>query len=170
MNFTELAESRYSVRKFQDKPVKKEDLEKILHAGHVAPTGCNNQPQRIYVFESDQALEKLRECTRCHFDAKTVILVCYKKDECWYRPYGKEPSGWVDATIVADHMVLQAWDIGVGSCFVMHFRPEFIKNRFGLPDDEVPVILLPMGYPAEDSKPADIHSKFRPESELVKYL
>lgn len=116
MDFTKLAESRYSVRKFQDKPVSKEDLEKILHAGHVAPTGCNNQPQRIYVVQSEEALAKVRECTRCHFNSKTVLLVCYKKNESWIRPFDKETSGWVDATIVADHMVLQAWDIGVGSC------------------------------------------------------
>ena len=169
-NFTQLIESRYSVRKFTDEPGKDKDLEIILHAGHVAPTGCNNQPHRIYVIKSGEALEKLKECTRCHFDSKTVLLVTYKKDECWYRPYDKEPSGMVDASIVTTHMMLAAWEIGVGSCWVMHFKPAKIHELLNISEDEIPVALLPMGYPAKDSAPMDLHSKFRDMNELVKYL
>ncbi len=169
-DFTRLIESRYSVRKFKSEPVSDKDLEIILHAGHVAPTGCNNQPHRIYVIKSDEALAKLKECTRCHFDSKTVLLVTYKKDECWYRPYDKEPSGMVDASIVTTHMMLAAWNIGVGSCWVMHFNPAKIHEFLNIPEDEVPVALLPMGYPAENSVPLDLHGKFRDMNELVKCL
>ena len=48
-DFLELAANRYSVRKFIDKPVGQEDLDKILKAGYLAPTACNRQPQRILV-------------------------------------------------------------------------------------------------------------------------
>lgn len=60
MNFMELAKARYSVRKYSDKPIEKEKLDLILEAGRIAPTGHNNQPYRVYVLKSPEALEKVR--------------------------------------------------------------------------------------------------------------
>ena len=57
MDFLKLASERFSVRKFSDKPVENEVIEKILRAGHIAPTGCNYQPQRILVINNDESLE-----------------------------------------------------------------------------------------------------------------
>ena len=165
-NFTQLIESRYSVRKFTDEPVKDKDLEIILHAGHVAPTGCNNQPHRIYVIKSGEALEKLKECTRCHFDSKTVLLVTYKKDECWYRPYDKEPSGMVDASIVTTHMMLAAKDCGVDSCWLNRFNPDEAKAAFNLPENETPVLLLDLGY-SDDFGPLPNHDSIKSVEETV---
>ena len=59
-DFMELAKARYSVRKFLDKKVPKDSIEKILEAGMIAPTGCNNQPQRIIVVKSQEGLEKIK--------------------------------------------------------------------------------------------------------------
>ena len=49
MTFLELAKARYSVRKFKKDTIEDAKLEAILEAGRVAPTACNNQPQKIYV-------------------------------------------------------------------------------------------------------------------------
>jgi hypothetical protein len=59
-DFLDLAQARYSVRKFLDKKVPKDIIEKILKAGMLAPTGCNNQPQRIIVVESAEGLAKIK--------------------------------------------------------------------------------------------------------------
>ena len=64
-DFLDLAQARYSVRKFLDKKVPKDIIEKILKAGMLAPTGCNNQPQRIIVVESDESIAKIKECIHC---------------------------------------------------------------------------------------------------------
>ena len=61
MDFLELAKERYSCRSFLDKKVEMEKLEKVLEAGRLAPTGRNNQPQRILVLQDKQELEKLKE-------------------------------------------------------------------------------------------------------------
>lgn len=53
MDFLELAAKRYSVRKFKEEKVRREDLDKILKAGMLAPTAHNDQPQRILVINSD---------------------------------------------------------------------------------------------------------------------
>lgn len=169
MNFFELAKNRYSVRSFTDKHLDKPTLDIILTAGHVAPTGCNYQPQRILVINTDEGIEKLKKCTKCHFNAPTALLVCYNKDECWTRKYDGATSGVIDASIVCTHMMLQAYEIGVGSCWVMHFNPSAIREEFAIPDIYEPVALLVMGKPAPDAKPIDMHSNYRDINETVFY-
>lgn len=169
MEFSKLIEDRYSVRKFTDKHLEKEVINKILKAGHLAPTGCNNQPQRILVINSDVGLAKLKLCTKCHFDCPTAMLICYNKDEVWTRKYDGKTCGVADACIVATHMMLAAHDLGVGSTWVMHFDPAAIRKEFNIPQNIEPVALLVMGYPHPDAKPANFHSQFRPLDEVVIY-
>ena len=97
------------------------------------------------------------------------MLVCHNEQESWVRPYDNALSSRVDAVIVATHMLLKAHEIGVGCCWVMHFNPTKIKETFNIPSHVEPVALLVMGYPAEDSKPLDMHYKKRPLSEVVFY-
>ncbi len=170
MDFLNLATERYSVRKFTDKPLENEVIDKILQAGHVAPTGCNFQPQRIYVMNDETSLTKLKECTRCHFDAPCAMLVCYNKDECWTRPYDGAQSGIVDAGIVTTHMMLQASQLGVGSTWVMHFNPFKMREAFEIPETVETVALLVMGYPSPDAVPNERHTVYRPIEETVIYL
>lgn len=170
MEFLKLAEERYSVRKFTAEPVTQDIIDKILKAGHVAPTACNYQPQRIFVINSSEGLEKLKNCTRCHFDATLAMLVCYNKDEAWVRKYDGENSGFVDASIVTTHMMMEATELGIGSTWVMHFNPAKMVEEFSIPENLVPVALLVMGHPAPDAAPIDMHSKFRPMDETVKYI
>ena len=61
MDFLTLAKARYSVRSFQNKKVPEEIINKIIEAGYVAPTACNNQPINIKVLESEEALNKLKK-------------------------------------------------------------------------------------------------------------
>ncbi len=170
MDFLKLAKDRYSVRKFTDEPLTDEAIEKILTAGHVAPTACNYQPQRILVIKSPEALEKLKDCTRCHFDCSCAMLVCYNKNECWVRKYDGENSGFVDASIVTTHMMLEATQLGVGSTWVMHFNPEKMIEAFDISEELIPVALLVMGYPAPDAAPIEMHEKVRNMDEVVTYL
>ena len=155
-DFLDLAKARYSVRKFLDKKVPKDIIEKILKA-------------RIIVVESAEGLAKIKECTRCHFDAPLVFIISYNKEECWTRPYDGKLSGDIDASIVTTHMMLEAANLGIGSCWVMHYRPEVLKEKFNLPDNLESTALLVMGYPAEDAKPAPGHDKCRPDSELISW-
>ena len=169
MDFLKLAEERYSVRSFTEKAVTQDDLDKILKAGYVAPTACNLQPQRILVINSQEAIAKLKKCTKCHFNASTALLVCYSKEACWKRRYDGANSGEIDASIVTTHMMLEAAAIGVGTTWVMHFDPAAMREAFAVPEDLEMTALLVMGYPAEDAAPIAMHSEFKPMEELVKY-
>ncbi len=169
MEYSKLIEERYSVRNFKSEKISDSDISEILNAGHLAPTGCNNQPQRIYVLKSNEAMGKLKLCTKCHFNAPNAMLVCYNKDEVWRRKYDGKSCGVADACIVATHMMLKAYEIGVGTTWVMHFNPAEIVEKFELPENIVPVALLVMGYPDENAKPIDMHYSFRPIDETVIY-
>ena len=79
----ELAENRYSVRKYSDKQISKEDMDMILHAGQVAPTAMNCQSHRIFVLQSDEAQGKVRAVTHFHYNAPTVLLICMNTDESY---------------------------------------------------------------------------------------
>ena len=169
MEFTNLIEERCSVRSFKPGHLPREVLEKILRAGHLAPTGCNYQPQRILVLNTDESMEKLRSCTKCHFGAPTALLVCHNTAESWVRKYDGALSSPVDAVIVATHMMLAAHNEGVGCCWVMHFDPAAVREAFGIPAGVEPAALLVMGYPAEDARPLPLHFKTRPLEETVVY-
>lgn len=169
MEFEKLIADRFSVRNFEERQLEKEILDKILSAGHIAPTGCNNQPQRILVLNTDEAIGKLKNCTKCHFNAPAAILVCYNKDESWVRPYDGALSAPVDAAIVTTHMMLAAHNIGVGTCWVMHFDPFKMREAFNIPENIEPAALLVMGYPATGAAPIEMHFKTRPIDEVVVY-
>ena len=169
MEFEKLIAERYSVRQFQPEHLPQEVVDKILDAGHKAPTGCNYQPQRILVLNTDEAIAKLKNCTKCHFNAPCAMLICHNKDESWVRKYDGALSAPVDAAIVATHMMLAAHNYGVGSCWVMHFDPSSMRETYRIPDNVEPVALLVMGYPAEDAKPLDLHHQSRPIDEVAVY-
>ena len=169
MDFEQLITERYSVRNFKPEHLPQALIQKILEAGHKAPTGCNNQPHRILVINTDESAGKLKSCTKCHFNAPAAMLICYNKDEVWTRRYDGKTSGVCDASIVATHLMLQAHSIGVGSTWVMHFDPEAIRREYNIPERIEPVALLVMGYPADDAEPIEMHFNSRPLEENVLY-
>lgn len=169
MEFEKLINERYSVRSFKEEHLPQSVLDKILEAGHKAPTGCNNQPQRILVLNSDESVAKLKNCTKCHFNAPTAILICHNTEESWKRVYDGALSSPVDAAIVTTHMMLAAQNEGVGTCWVMHFDPNAMKQTFNIPQNIEPLALLVMGYPSEDAQPRDMHFQSRPKTETIFY-
>ncbi len=170
MSFIDLARERFSLRSFAKKPVEKEKLDLILKAAQLAPTACNNQPQKIIVVDDAQAFEKIKQCTRCHFDAPVVLVVCYDSRISWKRGYDGKDSGDIDAAILVTHMTLQAADIGLGSVIVQHFNPEAVRAQFSLPEHLIPVLLLPVGYPADGAGPnIERHFPRKPLEDTVSY-
>jgi nitroreductase len=159
MTFLELAKSRYSVRSYKPKPIEQDILVQVLEAARIAPTACNYQPQRIRIVTSQADLAKVDKCTAYRFNAPAVLLVCYDKTVCWKRRFDGADSGEVDASIVATHLMLAASEAGLGTCWVMSFDPVKTVELFALPKNIVPVAILPIGYPAEDSIPSDWHEQ-----------
>lgn len=79
MNFSDLVKQRYSVRKYDPRPVEPEKLAAILEAGRLAPTAVNYQPQRILVVQGED-MEKMKGCTPCLYGQPVCLVVCYDKN------------------------------------------------------------------------------------------
>lgn len=172
MDFLDLVKERFSVRSYSDKVVEDEKIAKILDAAKHAPTAVNYQPQQIYVLKSEEAIQKINSVCKCIFGAKTVFLICYDENRAWRNKYiPGYNSGEIDASIVCDHMMLEAWNLGIGSCWVGMFDPVKVSEVFNLPENIKPVALLPIGYAAPDCKPLEkMHNVFRPMEEMVTEL
>lgn len=170
MDFDRLAAERYSVRDFAPDPVEEWKIDKILEAAQVAPTAVNFQPQKLYVVKSPEALARLT-AIRPVFGAPLAVIVCYDDTRSWKnsRDAGHD-SGEVDAAIVTTHMMLQAWELGIGSCWIGAFQPSAVAEAFGIPANEHPVAILPLGYPADGCRPSDKHTSFRDAEDYIKIL
>jgi nitroreductase len=168
MDFLELAKRRYSVRKYKDKKVEKEKLLKILEAGRVAPTGANTQPQRLIVIQEEKGLDKIKKAANV-FGAPLAIIVCGDHKSVWKRPFDGKDILDIDTSIVTDHMMLQAIELGLGTLWVCYFDPAIIRKEFNLPEDVEPVNILAIGY--SDCEPAspDRHEKTRKPIEQTVY-
>ena len=169
-SFLELAEGRYSCKKFSDRAISDEDLNYVLEAGRLAPTAKNLQPQHIYVMRSAEALEQIDKLTPCRYGAPVVAVIAYDRDNVFTFPGGRATSGVEDASIVATHMILAAADEGVDSCWVNFFDPEKMEDVLGLPENEEILMVMDLGYAAEGVGPLPNHSSRKPLSETVSYM
>lgn len=149
-DFKALATERYSVRKFDTKPVEQEKLDILLEAARLAPTAHNYQPQRLLVLNTTDSLNKLKDCTNGHFNVPLAIIVCYDNTVSWKREYD-------DA------------DIGLGTTWIAHFDPAKVRTAYNLPDTVIPVAIFPIGYPHPDCVPAPGHTKRADVSDLTIY-
>lgn len=170
MDFQALSAARYSLRKFDPRPVEQDKLDLILEAGRNAPTAHNYQPQRVFVLQSPEALAKADACSGSHFDPPVILAVCYDPAVSWKREYDGKDHGEIDASIAVTQMMLQAADLGLGTTYVGMFQPDRLLEAFPEMTGLRPIALLPLGYPAEGAHPARLHTDRKPLEELVKYL
>lgn len=170
MEFKEVVRNRYSCKKYSDRQVEPEKLTAILEAGRLAPTAKNLQEQHIYVLQTEEALAKIDEATPCRYNAPTVLVVAFDKNNVFTYPGEKRDSGVEDATIVATHLILAAADEGVDSCWINYFDPDKLANTLGLPENEEVLMVMDLGYAAEGVAPLPNHSSRKPLSETVTYL
>ena len=157
MEFTKVITERETIRKFDGRKPSEEQLMKILEAGRIAPTAHNDQPQRVYVLESEEALAKMDQAHPCRYGASTVLMVCSDKNVALN--YQGKSSYEVDASIVATHMLLAAYDAGVDSVWLGIFTPEQVQKIFDLPENMVPVCFIDLGFRTEDCPKNPMHDQ-----------
>ncbi len=171
MTFLELARQRYSVRSFKDDMIEEEKLTKILEAGLAAPTACNRQPQKIFIVKRQDLRAKLASVCRYTFDAPVILVIGYDCTRDWKnRLMQGYSSGETDAAIVCTHMMLEAWELGIGSCWVGYFNADEVEAVLALPENIRVTAMLPLGYPSEDATPLDMHFESRTLEDTVTEL
>ncbi len=168
MAFIDLARARYSERRFADIPIEPEKLSLILEAGRLAPTARNLQPQRVLVVRSAEGLARIDRATRCRFGAPVVLVLCYDMTVASRSPDVID-FGPVDTSIAATHMMLEAADLGIHSCWVGLIDPPELRRQFAIPRELKIVSVMPLGYPSAESCPGPLHEASVPIEEMVRY-
>lgn len=167
MDFEEIIRKRTSVRKFSDKKLEKEKLEKILEAARLAPTAKNSQPIKIYVVQSEEGLTKIDKASRCRYGANTVLIICGNKEEAYHK--GDYTTYEMDSSIVATHVMLEATNIGVDNIWIESFDENILREELNISKEYTPVCLLPLGYKTEDCPVNPLHDKRKKLEDLVEY-
>ena len=167
MEYSELIAERYSVRAYRPDPVEDDKLQAVLEAARLAPTAANRQPFQLVVIHTAGREEELRKVYHRPWfvQAPLVIAVCAISSQAWVRESDRFNARFIDAAIVADHLILAAANLGLGTCWIANFNTEAARSVLRLPDGAEPVIFTPLGYPADQLGP-----KIRkPLAELVRY-
>ncbi|MGA2508471.1 MAG: nitroreductase family protein [Chitinispirillaceae bacterium] len=153
MDFLDLVKKRRSVRSYLDKPVSDAVLEKVLEAGRLAPSACNNQPGVFIVLKDQASRSKLESVYNRNWflHAPVIIAVCCDRSVSWKRADGRD-YGDVDAAIALDHMTLAAAEAGLGTCWIGAFNAAQAKKVLMLPANIDPIAFTPLGYPGLEAQ------------------
>ena len=172
MDFLTLSKERYSCRKFSDKKVEKELIDKIIEAGITAPTAVNKQPFKIWSMDSEESKENIRKITSCSFGADTFLVVGAKKDDAWTRGFDNKNFAEVDASIVATHMMMEITDLGLASTWVGFFDAPQLKKFYPQMEDYELIAIFPIGYASDDEggAPSPRHCQRKSKETLVEVL
>lgn len=138
---------RRSIRQYDSRPVEQEKLEKILDAGRLAPSAKNAQAWKLFAV-TDQAL--IRGMGDAYMgqdfiaEAPVLLGVCTNQD----RIMGNGVSARiVDGSIAMSFMVLEATELGLGTCWLGKFDAPAVKAALNIPEEYTVVALTAMGYP-----------------------
>ena len=172
MDMLELIKKRRSIRKYQDKQIEKEDLEKIIEAGLYAPNAGGGQRARIVAVQDRELVGKLGKLNLAHFDRTRLVggYVSSEQPSVIDNPnikngfYGAPtvciifgPKGFLysipDAFCCAENMVLEAANLGIASCIIARGEETFdnafgrsLIQEWGVPDTDIARCFVTFGY------------------------
>jgi nitroreductase len=157
MDYFTLIEERHSIRAYQQREVEDDKLRKLLHAANRAPSAGDLQAYQIVAVRSPAVRQAL---ARAALDQDSVaqapVILVFLADpgraRGKYGHRGETLYSLQDATIACAYAQLAARDLGLGSCWVGAFRKDAVREAIGSPPEQVPVALLPLGYPAEEPR------------------
>ena len=175
----DIIRERRSVRQYRDQPIEEEKLKLILEAARLAPSASNYQPWNFYVVRDKEKIKALAEkmplgthlVINSFIAQAPVVIVAtagpidllhkvasYIVNKRWY---------YIDVAIALEHMVLTAWELGIGSCWIGWFDEKKVKKLLDIPANEEIIDMLTLGYPKDTKLPFAKHRKKL--EEIVKY-
>lgn len=154
----EIILNRKSVRKYSDKPVEKEKIELILRAAMAAPSAVNNQPWLFIVIDDRNLLDKLGQelpYSKMLLFSQVAVVVCGDLNKALD---GWEKEFWLqDCSAASENILLAAESLGLGAVWTAVFpaesRIKIVKEILNLPENIMPLNVIPIGYPAGSDLP-----------------
>ena len=166
MSILDVVKKRRSVRKYKPAPVEEEKLAQVLEAGRLAPTANNAQQWKFIVVRDKDIIGKLvPACGGQSFiaEAPVILVVCAVGDERVM--YCGQPAATVDCSIALSFMILEAAELGLGTCWLGYFNNDKVKRVLDIPAGNNVIAVTPLGYADEDPPPRPRKSV----SEVVAY-
>lgn len=158
MKFLELVKKRQSIRKYSSQPVPRELIDKCLEAAQFAPSACNAQPWSFIIVDdekgknalTDKAFSGIYSINSFAKNASVIIVVIAEQST-----YAAKLGGYfigtqfnlIDIGIACEHLILQAAEQGIGTCWLGWFNEKKVKKVLGISNKKKVCLLISMGYP-----------------------
>jgi nitroreductase len=151
MDVFEAITQRKSIRKYKDKEIEKEKLIKVLESARIAPSASNRQEWKFIVVKDENTRNKL--VSAAHYQkfvgqAPVTIVACSTESER-IMPCGQH-AYTVDLSIAVSFMMLEATELGLGTCWLGAFDEEAVKEILGIPSDIRVPAMFTLGYADEN--------------------
>lgn len=161
----DIIKTRRAIRAYvEGKKIPDEHLKLILEAGIWAPSGSNIQPWEFILVNDDKNVMKVKMLTPGMFSTpSTIIILCVNKQRSAKGGKMGDSMAIMDLSMAAQNMMLMAHCLGIGSCPILSFSKEGLKELLDIPEHIEPVMLLALGYPKVRPKPP----RRRPLQEVV---
>lgn len=186
MDFPELIQKRYSCRKYLQESVEREKIEECIKAARLAPSACNSQPWSFIVIDdpekldlvSDAAVSGIYGTPRLMPKSPVLIVVTADKGSFMSKAGGmvRDTSFFlIDIGISCEHLVLQATELGLGTCYVGWFNEKAVRKELGLKKSITIPLVITMGYPDDSHRSKDLTRRLakgdnrKPLDEILEY-
>ena len=172
----ELITSRQSDRKYSDKPVEKEKLDRIIEAGRMAPSACNAQPWKFIVVTEPMLISKIAEAASAKLigmntfvaQAPVQLIVVREKPNMSSKVGGtikNKDYSLIDIGIASENICLQARAEGIGSCIIGWFDEKMLRKLLAIPRSKRVELIITIGYSLSDHR----EKKRKPPEETISY-
>ncbi|MFA6003119.1 MAG: nitroreductase family protein [Elusimicrobiota bacterium] len=162
--FLKLAAARRSIRAFAERPVERKKLRLCLEAARLAPSACNAQPWKFIVVDDPELKRRFAEAVfsgkykmNRHAAAAPVLVAIVSQRGSVMAWLGNQVQDTlfrlVDIGIACEHFVLQAQELGLGTCWLGWFDYQAAGKLLAVPRGHRVEMLISLGYPAEAPPP-----------------
>ena len=145
--FTAISQ-RSSVRAYKDTDIEEDKIRRILEAARLSPSASNRQEWKFIVVKNKETRKKLANAAFAQSfigEAPVVIVACGTESKS-IMACG-QPTHTVDVSIACAFMILQAYEMGLGTCWIGAFKEEEVKKILKIPEHVRVVAMTPLGYP-----------------------
>ena len=148
---------RSSVRAYNTNDVEEDKLKKILEAARLSPSASNRQEWKFIVVRNRETRKKLAQAAfeQTFIGEAPIVIVACGTEAKAIMACG-QPAYTVDVSIACAFMILQAYELGLGTCWIGAFKENEVKIILEIPEEVRVVAMTPLGYP--DQPPS---KKFR---------
>jgi nitroreductase len=172
----ELITSRQSDRKYSNKPIDMEQLNRITETGRLSPSACNAQPWKFIVVNDPELIKKLALAASAKIlgmnsfvaQAMAIIVIVREKANFSSKIGGTIKSkdySLIDIGIASENICLQARAEGLGSCMIGWFDEEGVRKILSIPQSKRVLLMITLGYSLSDQRT----KRRKPKEEVVSY-